>query len=76
MDTVGEKEGGMIYESSIETYILLYVKWIASGNLLYDTGNPKPVPCDNLESRVGREVGGRVRKWGTYVYLWLIHVDV
>ena len=25
---------------------------------------------------MGREVGGRFKGEGTYVYLWLIHVDV
>ena len=25
---------------------------------------------------MGWEVGGRVKKKGTYVYLWLIHVDI
>ena len=25
---------------------------------------------------MGREVGGRFKREGTYVYLWLIHVDV
>ena len=25
---------------------------------------------------MGREVGGRFKKEGIYVYLWLIHVDV
>ena len=25
---------------------------------------------------VGREMGGRFRREGIYVYLWLIHVDV
>ena len=25
---------------------------------------------------MGREMGGRFRREGTYVYLWLIHVDV
>ena len=29
--------------------------------------------CGNLE---GWEVGGRFKREGTYVYLWLIHVDV
>ena len=27
--------------------------------------------CDNLEGRDGVEVGGRFRREGTYVYLWL-----
>ena len=30
-------------------YTLRYVKQIASGRLMYDTGNPKPVLGDNLE---------------------------
>ena len=25
---------------------------------------------------MGRDVGGRFKREGTYVYLWLIHVDV
>ena len=31
-----------------------------------------PVLCDNPE---GWEVGGRFQREGTYIYLWLIHVD-
>ena len=34
----GEKKGGMTEESGMETYTLPYVKQIASGNLLYDSG--------------------------------------
>ena len=49
VDTFGEGEVGMNSESSIETYTLTYVKWIASGNLLYDTGSSNSVLCDNLE---------------------------
>ena len=48
-DTVGEGEGGMIRENGTETYTLPQVKQIASGSLIYDTGNPKWVLCDNLE---------------------------
>ena len=40
MVTVGEGKGGMTSESSTETCTLQYVKWIASGNLLYDAGTP------------------------------------
>ena len=32
--------------------------------------------CNNLEGWYGEEEGRRVKKEGTYVYLWLIHVDV
>ena len=49
VDTFEEGEVGMNWESSIETYTLTYVKWIASGNLLYDTGSSNSVLCDNLE---------------------------
>ena len=43
---------------------------------MYDARNPKSVLCDNLEGWHGD--GGRrsVRREGTYVYLWLVHVDV
>ena len=43
----------MILENSTETYTLPYVKQIASGSLMYDAGNPKPVLCDNLEGQGG-----------------------
>ena len=33
----------MIRESGIETYTLSYVKWIANGNLPYNSGNSNPV---------------------------------
>ena len=32
--------------------------------------------CDNLEGWDGVGEGGRLRREGTHVYLWLIHVDV
>ena len=31
---------------------------------------------DCERGRMGREVGGRFKREGTNVYLWLIHVDV
>ena len=58
LDTVGEREGGVMGENSIETYTLQYAIQIASGNLLYDAGNPKPMLCDNTEGWDG-EGGGR-----------------
>ena len=36
----------------------------------------KPVLCDNLEGWGGVGGGRGFRREGTYVYLWLIHVDV
>ena len=38
LDSVGEGEDGMIWESSIETCILSYVKQIASPGLMNETG--------------------------------------
>ena len=52
-----------------------HVKQVASGNLLPHR-EPNPVPCDNLEG--WDEEGDRrgFKRQETYVYLWLIHVDV
>ena len=47
--TEGEGDGGTNRRSSIETYTLLYVKQVPSGNLLNDTGNSNLVFFDNLE---------------------------
>ena len=60
LDTVGEGEGGVTGENSIETYTLqniISAKQIASGNLLCDVGNPKPVLCDNIEGWDGEGSG-------------------
>ena len=70
LDTMGEGEGGMTGESSIETYILPYVKQIASESLMHDKGNPKPVLCDNLEGRGWGGWVGRGAEEGTHVCLW------
>ena len=32
--------------------------------------------CINLEGEMGKEMGGRFKREGTYVYLWLIYVEV
>ena len=38
LDSVGEGEGGMIWENGIETCKISYVKWIASPGLMHNTG--------------------------------------
>ena len=53
MDPVGKGEVWTNRESSIETYILPYVKQIASGNMLYVTGSSNLVLWDCLERRDG-----------------------
>ena len=64
-------EGGMKGESNMEIYTLTYVKQISSGNLLYDSGK-----SNQISVTIQRYVGERLKKKGTYVYLWLIHVIV
>ena len=32
--------------------------------------------CDRLKGKMGREIGGRSRREGTWAYLWLILIDV
>ena len=49
LDSVGEEEGGMIWENGSETCILSYVKQIASPGLVHDTGCSVLVHCDDQE---------------------------
>ena len=48
-------------------YILPCVKYIASGNFLYDTGNPKLVLCDSLDGWDGEGDRREVKREGAYV---------
>ena len=67
-NSVGEGEGGMIWENSIETYTLPYVKQITSASFMCDAGHPKPGLCDNLQGWRG---------WRGHLYScgWFILVD-
>ena len=60
----------------METYTLPYAKWIASANLLDDTGSSNWRSVTTERGGRGWEVGGRSQTEGTFVYLWLTHVDV
>ena len=62
-----EGEGGMIWENGIETYIILYVKQIASPGLMHDTGCSGLVHWDDPEGWDG-EGGGRGVWDGEHVY--------
>ena len=53
LDSVGEGEGGMIWENSIETCILPYVKQMTSPSSMHQTGHSKPVHWDSSEGRDG-----------------------
>ena len=41
LDSVGEGEGGMIWENSIETCILPYVEQMNSASLMHEAGHSK-----------------------------------
>ena len=49
LDSVGEGESGMIWENSIETYILSYVKEIVSPGSMHETGSSGLVHWDDPE---------------------------
>ena len=74
LDSVGEGEGGMIWENSIETCKISYVTQIASPGLMHDTGCLGLVHWDDPEGWDGE--GGGCSGWGTHVHLWRIHVNV
>ena len=58
LDSVGEGEGGMIWENCTETCILPYVKQITSPSVMHETGHSKLVHWDNPEGWDG-EGGGK-----------------
>ena len=63
LNSVGEGEGGMIWENSIETCILSYVKQIASPGSMHETGCSglvhwdDPKGCDGERSGRGAQNG-------------------
>ena len=63
LDSVGEGNGEMIWENSIETCILSYVKYIASPGLMHETGCSGLVHWDDPEGW-DREGGGRGSRMG------------
>ena len=62
---MGEGEGGMIWESGIETCILSYVKRVASPGSMHETLGL--VHWDDLEGWAGEE-GGRGVQGGEHMY--------
>ena len=67
MDSVGEGEGGMIWEKGIETCIL-YVKRIASPGSKHETGCSGLVHWDDPKGW-DMEGGGRGLQDGEHMYL-------
>ena len=67
MDSVGEGEGGMIWENGIEICIISYMKRVASPDLMHDTGCLGLVHWDDPE-RWYRDGGGRRVQDGEHIY--------
>ena len=67
LNSVGEGEGGMIWEKSTETCILSYVKQITSPGLIHETGCSGLVHWDDPEGWDG-EGGGRRVQDGEHMY--------
>ena len=60
LDSVGEGEGGMFRENSIETCILSRVKQITSPGWMHETGARTWCTGKTQRDRVEREVGGGI----------------
>ena len=67
LDSVGEGEGGMIWENSIETCILSIVKQISSPGSMHETGCSGLVHWDDPEGWDG-EGGVREGQDGGHMY--------
>ena len=67
LDSVGEGEGGMIWENGIETCIVSYVKQISSPGSMHDTECLGLVHWDDPEGWDG-EGGGRGVQDGEHMY--------
>ena len=71
MDSVGEGEGGKMWENGIETCIISCMKQVASPGSMIGAGA--------LGRPRGMVWGGRREEgsgWGIHVYQWRIHFDI
>ena len=67
--TLGEGEGGMIWENAIEICIISYMKRVASPGSMHDTGCLGLVQWDYPEGWYG-EGGGRRVQDGEHMYTY------
>ena len=78
LDSVGEGEGGEIWENGIETCVISCMRQVTSPGSMHDAGCLGLVHWDDPEG--GNGDGGGKREegsgWGARVYLWQIHFDV
>jgi len=76
MDSVGEGEGGKIWENGNETCKISCMKRVASPGSMHDAGY---LGAGALGRPRGMVWGGRREEgsgWGTHIYLWRIHFDM
>ena len=66
LDSVGEGEGGMFQENSIETCILSRVKQITNPVWMHETSARAWCIGKTQRDRVGREVGGGIGMGNTH----------
>ena len=67
LDSVGEGEGGMFQENSIETYILSRVKQITSPGWMHETSARGWCTGKTQRDQVEREVGGGIGMGNTFI---------
>ena len=67
LDSVGEGEGGMIWENGVETCIISRMKRVASPGSMHDTGCLGLVHWDDPEGWYGEGGGRRVRMGNTCI---------
>ena len=67
LDSLGEGEGGMIWENGIEICKISYVKRITSPGLMHDTGCSGLVHWDDPEGWDGKG-GGKGVQDGEHMY--------
>ena len=75
MDSVGEGEGGEIWENGIETCIISCMKRVTDPGLMHNTGCLGLVQWDDPEGGY-EEGGGRRVQDGEQCILWRIHFDI
>ena len=68
-------EGETYGESNMETYIVI-CKIDSQWEFAVCFRELKQGLCINLRGGMGREMGVRLKREGTYVYLWLIYVEI
>ena len=76
MDSVGEGEGGKIWENGIETCKISCMKRDASPGSMHDAGCLGLVHWDDPEGWYGEGDRRGSSGLGTHVHPWQIHVDV